>query len=112
MTSALSLQNSVSLCLISFCSPNPNLPATPGLYLGQKEKMASEDEMARLHHQCNNHDLGQAPGYGEQREVWPAAAHEATKSWTQLGDQTTKTEVQYKECFVLLFIWQFFSDVI
>ena len=56
--------------------------------------------------------LGKLQEMVRQREAWPAAAHEATKSWTQLGDQTTMTEVQYKECFVLLFIWQFFSDVI
>ena len=65
MTSALSLQNSVSLCPSSFCSPNPNVPVTPGFYQGQKEKRASEDEMARHHHQCKDHDFGQAPGNGE-----------------------------------------------
>jgi len=26
---------------------------------GQKEKRASEDEMARWHHQCKEHELGQ-----------------------------------------------------
>ena len=31
----------------------------------QKEKRASEDEMAGWHHQCNEHDLGQTPGDGE-----------------------------------------------
>ena len=32
---------------------------------GQKEKRAWEDEIARWHHQCNGHELGQTPGDGE-----------------------------------------------
>ena len=32
---------------------------------GQKEKRASEDEMAGQHHRCNEHELGQTPGDGE-----------------------------------------------
>ena len=32
---------------------------------GQKEKRASEDEMAGLHHWSNEHELGQTPGDGE-----------------------------------------------
>ena len=32
---------------------------------GQKEKRASEDEMARWHHWCNGHELGQTLGDGE-----------------------------------------------
>ena len=32
---------------------------------GQKEKRASEDEMAGWHHQCNGHEFGQISGYGE-----------------------------------------------
>ena len=32
---------------------------------GQKEKWASEDEMAGWHHRCNGHELGQSPGNGE-----------------------------------------------
>ena len=31
----------------------------------QKEKRASEDEMAAWHQQCNEHELGQTPGDGE-----------------------------------------------
>ena len=31
MTSAFSWQNSVSLCPVSFCTPRPNLPVTPGV---------------------------------------------------------------------------------
>ena len=31
MTSALSWQNSISLCPASFCTPRPNLPVTPGV---------------------------------------------------------------------------------
>ena len=32
---------------------------------GQKEKTASEDEMAGPHHWCNEHELVQTPGDGE-----------------------------------------------
>ena len=32
---------------------------------GQKEKRASEDEMAGWHHQCNGHELGQTPRWWE-----------------------------------------------
>ena len=32
---------------------------------GQKEKRASELEMAGWHHQCNGHELGQTLGDGE-----------------------------------------------
>ena len=32
---------------------------------GQKEKRASENEMARWHHWCIGHELGQTPGDGE-----------------------------------------------
>ena len=31
MTSVFSWQNSISLCPASFCTPRPNLPATPGI---------------------------------------------------------------------------------
>ena len=31
MTSAFSWQNSISLCPVSFCTPRPNLPVTPGI---------------------------------------------------------------------------------
>ena len=34
---------------------------------GQKEKRASEDEMARWHHRCNGHELGQTSEGGGQR---------------------------------------------
>ena len=32
---------------------------------GEKEKIASEDEVAAWHHQCNEHQLGQTPGNDE-----------------------------------------------
>ena len=32
---------------------------------GEKEKRASENEMAREHHRCNGNELGQTPGDGE-----------------------------------------------
>ena len=36
-----------------------------GKDLGQKEKRASEDEMAGQHYQRNEHELGQTLGYRE-----------------------------------------------
>ena len=35
---------------------------------GQKEKRASENEMARQHHWCNEHELVWTPGNGEGQE--------------------------------------------
>ena len=32
-----------------------------------KEKRASEDEMAEGHHRCNEHELGQTSGDGEEQ---------------------------------------------
>ena len=48
---------------------------------GQKEKRVSEDEMARWHHRCNGHELGQTLGDGEGREAWHGAVHGVAKSW-------------------------------
>ena len=43
--------------------PNPCL--FTGKDSGQKEKRASEDEMAGWHHRYNGHELGQTSGDGE-----------------------------------------------
>ena len=56
---------------------------------GQKEKRASEDEVAAWQHQCNGRELGQTSRDGEDREAWHAAVHGVAKSWTWLGDRTT-----------------------
>ena len=34
---------------------------------GQKEKSVLEDDMAGWHHRCNEHELGQTPGDGEEQ---------------------------------------------
>ena len=52
---------------------------------GQKEKRASEDEMAGWHHRCNEHELGQTLGDSEGQGGC-AAVHGVTKSRTRLGD--------------------------
>ena len=66
-----------------------------GKVWGQKEKKASEDEMAGWHQWCNEHELGQTPGDGEgQGEAWHAAIHGVTKSHTGLGDWTTTKAAQ------------------
>ena len=53
-----------------FWSPNANsqlIGKVPNAVKdsGQKEKRASEDEMAGWHHRCNGHELGQTSGDGE-----------------------------------------------
>ena len=54
---------------------------------GQKEKRASEDEMAGWHHQFNGHELGQLQEMRDKK-AWCASVHGVTKSWTWLGDWT------------------------
>ena len=39
-----------------------------GKYWGQKEKKASEDEMAGWYHQCNGHEIRQTLGDSEEQE--------------------------------------------
>ena len=48
----------------------------------QKEKRASEDEMAGRHHRCNRHELGQTPGDAEEQGGLRAAVPRVAKSWT------------------------------
>ena len=51
---------------------------------GQKEKRASEDDMAGWHHQCNEHELQQTLGDGEGQADQRAAICGVTKSGAQL----------------------------
>ena len=54
-----------------------------GKNCGQKEKRASEDDMAGWHHQCNEHELWQTPGdMVRNREAWCAVVHGVAKSGT------------------------------
>ena len=53
---------------------------------GQKERRASEDEMAGWHHWCNGHELGQTLGEGEGQEAWHATVHGVSKSQAPLGN--------------------------
>ena len=60
---------------------------------GQKEKRASEDEMAGQHHQCNEHELGQTPrdceGQGSLACCSPRSHKESdTTEW--LNNSSTK----------------------
>ena len=48
----------------------------------QEEKWTTEDEMVGCHHWLNGHELVM------DREVWHAAVHGVTKSWTWLSDWT------------------------
>ena len=56
---------------------------------GQKEKRASEDEMAEWHHRCNVHEFGQTSGDSEGQGVLVCCSPWGLKSWTWLGDWTT-----------------------
>ena len=53
---------------------------------GQKEKRASEDEMAGQYHWCSQHELWEIV---RERDALCAAVHGFTKSRTRLGDWTT-----------------------
>ena len=49
------------------------------------------DKMVGWHHQCNGHEIEQAPGDGEGQGSLAAAVYGVTKSWTCLRDWTTRT---------------------
>ena len=54
---------------------------------GQKEKRASEGEMAGQHHWCNEYELGQIPEMVRNREAWRAAVHGFAESDTTVTEQ-------------------------
>ena len=53
-----------------------------------EEKGMTEDEMVGWHHQLNWQALSRLHELVMDREAWLSAAHEVTKSWTQLSDWT------------------------
>ena len=66
---------------------------------GEKRKRVSEDEMARWHHRCDKHELGQLREMVRDREAWHAAVHAVAKSWRRLGDSTrTKFNSSQPRC--------------
>ena len=69
---------------------------------GQKEKRASEDEMARQHHWCSGHNLGRLQEMVKDREAW-CAVHGVAKSQTHQGDWPTTKYLLWKNvCLGLL----------
>ena len=75
----------------------------PGKDWGQREKRASEDEMAGWHHQCNGHELGQTSRGGKgQRGLaccspWGHKELDPTgqlKNTTTTATQTRSNELQ------------------
>ena len=64
----------------------------------RKEKRVSEDEVAGWHHQCNEHELGQTPGDGEEQGGLRAAAHGVTRvrrDWATGQQQQQQWENDY-----------------
>ena len=59
---------------------------------GQKEKRASEDEMAGQITDAMNMNLGKFWEMVRDREAWRAAVYGIAKSWIQLGDWTTTSQ--------------------
>ena len=62
---------------------------------GQKEKRMSEDEMARWHHQCNEHELGKTPGDGEWQgglACWSPWGHKESDMTGRLNNKVCRTE--------------------
>ena len=47
-----------------------------------RRRGATEDEMVGWHYQLNGHEFEQTLEDGEGQEVWHAAVHGVTKSWT------------------------------
>ena len=59
---------------------------------GQKEKVATEDEMVGWHHWLNGHEFEQTRGDSVgQSSAWCATVHGVTKSLTWLNNWTTRT---------------------
>ena len=52
---------------------------------GQKEKWASEDEMAGQHHRCNEHELQQTPGDGERQGGLVCCSLWGCREWDMTG---------------------------
>ena len=46
----------------------------------------TEDEMVGWPHRLTGHGFGWTPGVGDGREVWRAAVHGVTNSWTRLSN--------------------------
>ena len=59
----------------------------------QKEKKASEDEMAGGIINAMDMNLGKLQEMARDREAWHAAVLGVTKSWTQLGNWTTTDDI-------------------
>ena len=60
----------------------------------------------RWHHWFNEHELGQTPRDGRDREAWCAAAHKVAKCWTQLGYLTTVWVYTNSTTVIFLFLWK------
>ena len=56
--------------------------------LREKEKMISEDEMARCHHKCNGQEPGQTLGDGEEQRGLACCSPCSCKELDKLGNWT------------------------
>ena len=71
---------------------------------GQKEKRASEDEMAGWRHQCNEYELGQILGDGEGQGGLECCSPWRAESRTQLGNWTTTAIHSYAFSYFMIFL--------
>ena len=62
-----------------------------GKYWGQKEKRASEDEMAGGHHRCNEHELGQTLGDGEGQGSLRCYSTRGCKEFDMTGQMNNRS---------------------
>ena len=72
-----------------FWSPDANsqlIGKVPGKDWGQKEKRASEDEMAGQHHWCSEHEFGQTPGAGKGEGGLPCCSPWGRKESDTTGE--------------------------
>ena len=72
---------------------------------GQKEKRASEVEMAGWHHWGNGHELGQTSGDGDGQGGLVCCSHEVAKSQTGLGNCITIASCSSTMYFCNYFIY-------
>ena len=89
-----------------FWSPDANsqlIGKVHGKDWGQKEKRASEDEMAGQHHWCDEHEFGQTPGAGEGQGGLACCSpwgHKESDTTGQLNNNSNNQHIYYRSFLV------------